>query len=130
MKIIGLNSVAYSLIEIQSKLKLVIGETTKKWGKVLNLSRIEMHLDNGMLSIKIEFKSFSDKKSPMHTCNVFNKSTLNNLLEYLRDDFILLLEYLIFSAWFSNCATPEEFIHNATLHAVVVNKTSIELKKA
>lgn len=121
----GLN---IKLDEIKTKLDIALNKAAEKWGNVLNLSNIDIACIFKLLNIKIEFKSFVNKLPALQTGYFYSRLMLINFLVDVNWDYDLYAEQLIIRAWFSNCRTPEEFIHNATLHAIVVNKTSIELK--
>ena len=109
MSLHGLN---IELDEIKVKLDVALNKAAEKWGKVLNLSNIRTERHDSYIGIHIEFKPFIDGLSPMQTyCCSYNNE--------LNFDYTLYTEQLIFNAWFSNCRTPEEFVHNATLHTTV-----------
>ena len=121
----GLN---IELDEIKAKLDVALNKAAEKWGKVLNLSNIDIACVSKLVQIKIEFKSFVNKLPALQTGYFYSRLMLIDFLVDVNWDYGLYAEQLIIRAWFSNCRSPEEFVHNATLHAIVVNKTSIKLK--
>lgn len=134
MSLHGLN---IELDQIKAKLDVALNKAAEKWGKVLNLSNIRTERHDSYIGIHIEFKFFVDGLPPMQTycCSFnngktvfYNDTILVDINNELNFGYTRYAEQLIFNAWFSNCRTPEEFIHNATLYAAVVNKTSIKLK--